>query len=223
MRKTILGLSLVIGTALPVSAKTFVAGDVAGARLKRSGKVVISNDDTAIRARHYKNSVETTLVELRSLRLRPAPPVENAASVEPAKRARTAPARGVPAELAAIIRDAARQYSLDPILLTAVARQESRFKPHAVSPVGARGVMQLMPATATWLGVRNAFDPRQNIFGGAKYLKMLMDTFNGDISLSLAAYNAGPGAVKKYRGIPPYRETRNYVAAIRRDYESSIR
>lgn len=220
MRKTILGISLLMDTALPVAARQFVAG----VKLKRAGKIVISNDDTAIRARHYSKSVETTHVELRSMRLRPAAPAAAPASAPAAPRSsRSVAAKGAPPELASILHDAARRYSIDPRLLIAVARQESRFRPDAVSPAGARGVMQLMPATAAWLGVKNAFDPRQNICGGAKYLKMLLDTFNGDISLSLAAYNAGPGAVKKYRGSPPYRETMKYVAAIRRDYESAIR
>lgn len=82
--------------------------------------------------------------------------------------------------------------------------------------------MQLMPRTARALGVKDPFNPRQNIFGGTKYLNMLLKQYNGDLELSLAAYNAGPGAVKRYRGIPPYRETRAYVAAIRRDYLASL-
>lgn len=222
MRKTIVGISLLVGAAVPLSAKQFVASDAPHAGLKRKGKIVISNDDSAIRARHYAASKQTTLVELRSTRVRNVPPpapavARQAAPTSSRSVARSASTKGVPPELASIILDAARHYSIDARLLTAVARQESRFKPHAVSPVGARGVMQLMPATAAWLGVKNAFDPRQNIFGGAKYLKMMLDTFNGDVSLSLAAYNAGPGAVRKHRGIPPYRETKQYVAAIRRD------
>ena len=127
----------------------------------------------------------------------------------------------VPASLAGIFDDAAKRYRLDPVLLAAVAKQESRFRTRAVSPVGARGVMQLMPRTARALGVKDSFNPRQNIFGGAKYLRQLLDQFRGDVNLSLAAYNAGPGAVRRYRGIPPYRETRNYVASIRRDYDQA--
>lgn len=131
--------------------------------------------------------------------------------------------QGVPADLAQILEEAAQQYEIDVRLLVAVARKESDFRRNAVSPVGARGVMQLMPATAAWLGVRDAFDPRQNIFGGARYLKMLHKRFDGNLDLMLAAYNAGPGSVRKHRGIPPYRETRAYVAAIRNDFESSLR
>lgn len=129
---------------------------------------------------------------------------------------------GVPEDLAEIILDAAREYQVDARLLVAVARRESDFRRDAVSPVGARGVMQLMPATAAWLGVRDPFDPRQNIMGGAKYLGMLQEMFEGDLALTLAAYNAGPGNVRKYRGIPPFGETRAYVAAIRQEYESAV-
>ena len=129
----------------------------------------------------------------------------------------------VPSSLAGIFDEAGKRYKLDPILLAAVARQESRFRTRAVSPVGARGVMQLMPRTARALGVKDSFNARQNIFGGAKYLRQLLNQFKGDLNLSLAAYNAGPGTVKRYRGIPPYRETRNYVASIRRDYDRARR
>ena len=80
-----------------------------------------------------------------------------------------------------------------------------------------------MPATAQYLGVRNIFDARENIFGGTRYLRTLLDTFNGDLDLALAAYNAGPGAVAKYRGVPPYRETKAYVAAVRGTYENALR
>ena len=152
--------------------------------------------------------------------------VAMAAPVAEAKAKRTKPAKRhprVPASLAGIFDEAGKRYKLDPILLAAVANQESRFRTRAVSPVGARGVMQLMPRTARELGVKNSFDARQNIFGGAKYLRRLFNQFKGDLNLTLAAYNAGPGTVRRYRGIPPYRETRNYVRAIRRDYDRARR
>lgn len=108
---------------------------------------------------------------------------------------------------------------VDPLLLYSVMHQESSFKSHAVSPKGARGLMQLMPGTAARYGVTNVFDPRQNIEGGARYLRFLLDRFNGDLNLALAGYNAGEGAVDKYGWqIPPYAETQEYVRRISRRY-----
>ena len=108
---------------------------------------------------------------------------------------------------------------VDPLLLYSIMHQESSFKSHAISPKGARGLMQLMPFTAMRFGVTNIFDPRQNIEGGARYVKFLLDRFDGDINLVLAGYNAGEGAVEKYGwSIPPYSETQEYVRRISRRY-----
>lgn len=113
----------------------------------------------------------------------------------------------------------ADKYSLDPLLVYLVMREESRFNHRAVSRVGARGLMQLMPGTAVKLGVRNIHDPVQNVEAGTRYLRTLIEMFNGDVNLALAAYNAGEGAVLKYGGrIPPYRETMNYVWRINTAY-----
>jgi len=109
---------------------------------------------------------------------------------------------------------AAAKYRVDPRLLWTVVFLESRFRPDVVSPKGARGLMQLIPATAARFGVQDSFDSRQNIDGGAHYLRFLLDLFDGDVSLTMAAYNAGEGAVIRYgRHIPPYRETQDYVTA----------
>ncbi len=115
--------------------------------------------------------------------------------------------------LAGYLDDAASRYSVDAGLVRAVAWQESRFRSDAVSPKGAIGIMQLMPATAAQMGV-NPHDPQQNIQGGVAYLRALLTQFNGDVRLALAAYNAGPAVVLQYGGIPPYRETQNYVNSI---------
>jgi len=141
-------------------------------------------------------------------------PVAAALAVPAAAIASATPSvAGPPAEIAKHIADAAAAYVLDRNLLEAVAWRESRFKQEAKSGRGAAGVMQLMPATAKELGVDRT-DARQNVFGGAAYLKELLIRFGGDVSLALAAYNAGPGAVLRYGGVPPFSETRNYVAAI---------
>lgn len=213
--------AILLGVALTsVSAQAgglLSASDLKGARIKQQGRIVISNDKTHITAFQLHNDIRTALVKLRSMPSLAYRPFGSA--VYDSKAPINSP---VPVYLAPIFAEAAQQHGLDARLLAAVARRESRFTSSAVSPVGARGVMQLMPGTAEFLGVTDSFDARQNIFGGAKYLRMLLDTFRGDLDLSLAAYNAGPGAVRKYRGIPPYRETMAYVAAIRSDYEASL-
>jgi soluble lytic murein transglycosylase-like protein len=112
------------------------------------------------------------------------------------------------------IAEAAREYRLDPELIRAVMRAESAFNPMVVSRAGAQGLMQLMPALAEEMGVDDPFDPRQNIMGGARYLRSLLDRHRGNIPLSLASYNAGPTAVDRYKTIPPFRETRQYVKKI---------
>lgn len=115
---------------------------------------------------------------------------------------------------AALILEAAALYDLDAALIRAVMKTESEFDPGAVSPVGAMGLMQLMPALAKDMGVTNPFDPRENVMAGAKYLSKLLETHRGNVALTLASYNAGPGNVRKYHGIPPFKETRNYVRKI---------
>jgi soluble lytic murein transglycosylase-like protein len=119
----------------------------------------------------------------------------------------------------AYIAEAARLYHIPPALIRAVIQIESNFDPRAVSPANAHGLMQMIPETAERMMVTDVFDPRQNILGGTRYLRILANTFNGDIHLTLAGYNAGEGAVAKYRGIPPYPETQDYVARVLSAYQ----
>ena len=124
-------------------------------------------------------------------------------------------------EINELIDKYSEQAGLDVDFVKAVINQESGFNPNATSKCGAMGLMQLMPGTAQGLGVTNAYDPEQNIQGGTKYLKGLLDRFDNNKSLALAAYNAGPNAVKKYGGIPPYQETQNYVKSVLARYDKS--
>ncbi len=218
--KHVIAASLLAGTSLftlhaAADARYFSASSMPFVKLKKSGKVVISNDADTITAHHFFGNIREALVSIRSSRtvsFRPfgSQVFDSSASVN------------APREFASAIEEASRKHGVDPRLIAAVAHRESAWRPKVVSKVGAIGLMQLMPATARYLGVEDAYDARQNIFGGARYLRTLLDTFDGDLDLTLAAYNAGPGAVAKYKGIPPFRETQAYVAAVRATYEKSL-
>lgn len=125
------------------------------------------------------------------------------------------------APIAETVDRVARQNNLSPDLVHSVIQVESNYNPNAVSPKGAQGLMQLIPATARRFGVSDAFDPADNIQGGARYLKYLLKLYKGDESLALAAYNAGEGAVSRYGGVPPYPETQEYVAKVRQRLSAS--
>jgi len=148
----------------------------------------------------------------------PASQIRGFVPDEVADEVLAAPA-GSRAELEALAADVARRHGLAPALVLAVASVESGFRPNAVSPKGAQGLMQLMPSTAAALGVSDAFDPETNLEGGSRYLAELINLYGGDLTKALAAYNAGPGAVKRHGGVPPYQETRAYVKKVLERYK----
>ena len=143
---------------------------------------------------------------VRSTVVKPAPGAPPPASAAPQVRA--------------MVEETAKSFDVSPLLVDSVIQVESDYNPYAVSPKGAQGLMQLMPATARRFGVQNAFDPRQNIEGGVRYLKFLQETFQDD-RLAIAAYNAGEKAVSKYGNVPSYRETADYVAKVGRKYSQA--
>ncbi len=136
----------------------------------------------------------------------PPPPAVAAPAIQPAR------------DLNQVVSDAGERTRIDPDFIHSVIRAESGGNPRAVSPKGARGLMQLMPQTAAQLGVSNSFDPAANVDGGSRYLAELLEQYHGDAQKALAAYNAGPQRVQQYRGVPPYRETRAYVARVINDF-----
>lgn len=133
----------------------------------------------------------------------------------------SAPVNNDPKQYDSIIAEASQKYNVDESLIRAVIRQESAFNPQATSYCGAQGMMQLMPETAAELGVKNAYDARENIMGGTKYLSRLLDQFDGNMTKAIAAYNAGPGAVQQHGGVPPYPETQNYVDKVLGYYQQN--
>ena len=142
---------------------------------------------------------------------------ENSEVVKPAEM--TEP-QGSPEErIRSAVQQAAQKYNLPPALIFAFIKQESGFKPNAKSWCGAQGLMQLMPGTAKDLGVKDAWNIEQNIEGGSKYIRQMLDQFGGDLKKAIAAYNAGPGAVQRYGGTPPFKETQQYVPAVMAHYE----
>ncbi|PIE57085.1 MAG: lytic transglycosylase [Desulfobulbus propionicus] len=163
-------------------------------------------------------------------RYQPLPPLPSIGTEAPKRSGRALVRRGKrnmgarsqyeAKKLAPYINRAARQLRMDPLLIRAVIKTESNFNRYAVSSKGAHGLMQLMPGTARELNVHDPFDPWQNIYGGSRYLRALMDTYNGDVTLGLAAYNAGPGRVKPGCGLPAIPETRRYVAKVMNAYRA---
>ncbi|HTT21168.1 MAG TPA: lytic transglycosylase domain-containing protein [Candidatus Sulfotelmatobacter sp.] len=171
--------------------------------------------------------IDVPTAEIEHFEPAPPEPVEDSAAktespavpLRPASNGRpnAFPQRPV-TDLSQVVNDASGRYRLDPDLVNSVIKAESGFNAHAVSPKGAQGLMQLMPGTAAQLGVPNAFDPQANVDGGTRYLRELLERYNFDLVKALAAYNAGPQRVEQFGGVPPYYETRAYVAKIVKDF-----
>jgi soluble lytic murein transglycosylase-like protein len=138
-----------------------------------------------------------------------------------APKTAVAPKTAPHADVSGLVNDIAARHDVEPSLVDSVIQVESNYNPYAISPKGAMGLMQLIPGTARRFGVSDTFAPEQNIEGGVRYLKYLMELYSGDEKLALAAYNAGEGAVAKYKGVPPYPETRNYVYQVGKRLDQS--
>lgn len=167
------------------------------------------------------SAVERRIADIAGLGRRPSPaPNQPFAAVVAAAAPTEGDTPGVArSEVERLVSADAAAWNVDPALIEAIVANESGFNERATSPAGARGLMQLMPATAAGLDVTDAYDPAQNVWAGTRYLRGLLDRFGGNVELAVAAYNAGPGAVEKYGGVPPYAETRTYVRAVAADYE----
>jgi membrane-bound lytic murein transglycosylase MltF len=202
IRKSVLGLlafGLVVGVAPAHAAQIALLRNGFSIRYERSTVVGPAT-------RLYTNSANDTYVDV---------PTEEIQEIQPEE---SAPAAVLPQQVPDVVNSASSRYHLDPDLVNSVIRAESGFNPKALSPKGAQGLMQLMPQTATNLGVANAYDPRANVDGGARYLRELLERYDFDLVKALAAYNAGPLRVEQYHGVPPYRETQAYVSRIVRDF-----
>jgi|HubBroStandDraft_6_1064221.scaffolds.fasta_scaffold00181_28 soluble lytic murein transglycosylase-like protein len=213
-------IALLAVTALPCSA--------ADAAVLRNGFSIRHEHRQVIGTitRLYVTKDESSFVDVPTEEIDhfEAAPVE-AVEPDPASHSELpAPAEnlGQPLDLSEVVKAASGTYDLNPDLVNSVIRAESGFNVRAVSPKGAQGLMQLMPQTASELGVRDAFDPRANVDAGARYLHELLVRYNFDLVKALAAYNAGPQRVEQYGGVPPYYETRAYVARIVRDFNKKI-
>jgi soluble lytic murein transglycosylase-like protein len=194
--------------AVPLLVPTLQAAESISAYVDADGRVIFVNEGSepasaGSRKVLASTSGVTTTAAGRSSAPTGKPPVAAGNVASP-------PA----ADLDAMIRQAASQHQIDPELIRAIIQVESNFDPYAVSPKGARGLMQLIPATAQRFGVANPFDARANLDGGIRYLKHLLGMYQGDLQLTLAAYNAGESSVARFRGVPAYRETQDYIRKI---------
>jgi hypothetical protein len=219
--KWVLTAAVVVLAAIPASASIALFTD--GRSMKVTGYKLVDQDSIQLT---FKNGGAMTVPLTRVERILDDEVVEvpKAPEIVVPKRAWAYDAKRGPifhTKYDAMIVDAAKKFDVDAALISAVIKAESDFNPREVSNKGARGLMQLMPATAERFGVSNSFDAKANIEGGVHYLRWLLDTFSGNVNLAVAAYNAGEGNIWKYNGVPPFRETINYIKRIARFYTAA--
>lgn len=217
-----MSFALVCAFAIAFAPDTAAAADIArlrnGFSIRHERRQVLGETTRLFLGADNSSYIDVKTAEIEGFErdLTPPPPNSNAGARPVKSGAPSIPA--APASIPEIVNSASATYHLDPDLVNSVIHAESGFNSRAISPKGARGLMQLMPSTAGQLGVANAFDPKANVGGGTQYLRQLLEQYNFDLVKALAAYNAGPQRVDKYRGVPPYRETQAYVARIVREY-----
>src|SRR5215470_17673901 len=214
-----LGMILVFSLgALPC-----LAGEVAvlknGFSIKHERREVVGDITRLYVNADGSSFVDVRTAEIEHFEVAPEEPADHSRSLVPASLSVN---RGFPArpqnDLNTVVNEASGRYRLDPDLVNSVIKAESGFNVHAISRKGAQGLMQIMPGTASQLGVGNSFDAQANVEGGTKYLRALMEKYNFDMVKALAAYNAGPQRVERFGGVPPYYETKAYVARVVRDF-----
>lgn len=216
---------------LVVAALPCFAGEVAvlknGFAIKHERREIVGELTRLYVSADGSSFVDVPTADIEHFEAAPEEPVEEPPSAGNAKGVGAKPAssgRSVAfsarpvTDLSQVVNEASGRYRLDPDLVNSVIKAESGFNVRAVSPKGAQGLMQLMPGTASQLGVPNAFDPQANVDGGTRYLRELLERYNFDLVKALAAYNAGPQRVEQFGGVPPYYETRAYVARIVKDF-----
>jgi soluble lytic murein transglycosylase-like protein len=214
-----IGVWAVAVTLLALAALPCVAADSAvlrnGFSIRHERRQVIGTITRLFLGGDSSSFVDIPTEEIDHFEALPVEAKPDQPALQPELRAESA---GQPVDLNELVKTASGTYRLDPDLVNSVIRAESGFNVRAVSPKGAQGLMQLMPQTASQLGVRNAFDPQANVEGGTRYLRELLERYDFDLIKALAAYNAGPQRVEQYGGVPPYYETKAYVARIVRDF-----
>lgn len=209
MRK-VLAAAIVILCATAFASASEVAVLQNGFTIRHDHRQVIGEN-----TRLFTTASDESFVDIPTAQIAAYAPDETPAAPEVAAAPQVQPPL---VDLHALIQSAGERHGLDPDFVASVVRAESDFNPRAVSPKGARGLMQLMPKTADGLGVKDSFDPAANVDAGTQYLRALLDQYNGDVPKALAAYNAGEKRVAQYNGVPPYHETRAYIRKIIADY-----